>query len=754
MKVPRALGRHATTIVLTTLALGAAAVVFVVDRGAVTTEEAEQRKRNLLVAWRPDDIAEVTLEAHGKDGKLTRSAPDERGQRRWELLIGDARFAAEEHLVDQLLGSLEFAIFERAVEAAGVDRKAMGLDAPRVRVTVRTDKETARLTIGGEAPSPAGAAYVEVEGRGVFVITAQLLSSLDVDPQSLRDKAILPYFPADLRRIELEGEGGARRFVRAPGGDTFRFDGSTPEGNVRVDRGAMDEIISALGRTQADSFLRDEAADRAHTAAVTLRLSTKDPAQPPAEIAVGGACPEKPDHVVAIRKKPSRMSACVPRSLLEVFSKPASSFLDRGLFVATVDEVEEVLVSAGDRKIEIARRGTGWHERAPEDTDIEGGSGRALVEALLAVRTTGFITGKDKGALGLDAPRARLRLVSLLPSQDPDGGDGERVEELFVGAAEGDAVAVLRADDGAILSVPADAAHALFPSEIVLRSLVVADVPETAVRAMRVVEGERAQRIERTAEGGFRLVEPKGDGLAADLGLGSDLAQALAPLRAERWVADKDDGTYGLARPRMTIEAELSAAADAGPRTITIQIGAPSAGGSFARKVGDEAVFLVGKKLESAAGRWLLDRAPFSIDVGEIARATIATGDGKKKLVLERAGGALRVAGGTADAQAAALRDALSDLVPEGAVSVGEKPRKDEGFDPPAVVITVERDTIDPATGAAAGGIDPGRTLRISLGRGDALRGTGVVYARLAGVDATYAIAQAKVRPLLDAVGR
>jgi Domain of unknown function (DUF4340) len=316
---------------------------------------------------------------------------------------------------------------------------------------------------------------------------------------------------------------------------------------------------------------------------------------------------------------------------------------------------------------------------------------------------------------------------------------------------------VLRADDGAILSVPSDAARALFPTELSLRSLVVVDAPETAVRAIRVVEGERAQRIERTAEGGWRLVEPKGEGLAADLGLGTDLAKALAPLRAERWVADKDDGSYGLAHPRMTIEAELSAGEDAGARTVTIQIGAPSAGGSFARKAGEDAVFFLGKKLEAAAGQWLVDRAPFSIDAGEIARATIATGDGKKKLVLERAGEALRVAGETgaqASAQAAALRDALSDLVPEGAVSVGDKPRKDEGLDPPAVVITVERDKRDPGSGAATGSIDPGRTLRISLGRGDAVRGTAVVYARLAGVSATYAIAQAKVRPLLDAVGR
>jgi hypothetical protein len=43
-----------------------------------------------------------------------------------------------------------------------------------------------------------------------------------------------------------------------------------------------------------------------------------------------------------------------------------------------------------------------------------------------------------------------------------------------------------------------------------------------------------------------------------------------------------------------------------------------------------------------------------------------------------------------------------------------------------------------------------GSTVRIAIGRGDAFRDVTVFYARRDGIDATFAIAQSKLRPLLD----
>jgi hypothetical protein len=41
-------------------------------------------------------------------------------------------------------------------------------------------------------------------------------------------------------------------------------------------------------------------------------------------------------------------------------------------------------------------------------------------------------------------------------------------------------------------------------------------------------------------------------------------------------------------------------------------------------------------------------------------------------------------------------------------------------------------------------------SVRISVGRGDAFRDVTVFYVRREGIDATFAIAQNKVRPLLE----
>jgi hypothetical protein len=42
------------------------------------------------------------------------------------------------------------------------------------------------------------------------------------------------------------------------------------------------------------------------------------------------------------------------------------------------------------------------------------------------------------------------------------------------------------------------------------------------------------------------------------------------------------------------------------------------------------------------------------------------------------------------------------------------------------------------------------REVRITVGRGDVWRDNNVFYVRRAGVDATFAMAQSKLRPLLD----
>jgi hypothetical protein len=292
--------------------------------------------------------------------------------------------------------------------------------------------------------------------------------------------------------------------------------------------------------------------------------------------------------------------------------------------------------------------------------------------------------------------------------------------------------------------------------------------PTKRFRSLTVKDGERLQRLRRTDEGGWELLEPKGRGLHADIGLATDVADLMGSLKAERWVPAGDAKTnptkdvFGLNLPRMLIEAEVGDEdGDGNTRTLRLLLGAPAVGGtnsmgSFAKTGDDDAVFIAPKRIESAAGRWLLDRSALVVEAASVLRATLE-GSGGAKIVLERgAAGALVIIDPKRPstdpalvARAAALRDALGDLMAEGAVSVG-KPEESEGFGSkkPSLTIAIEREG---APGAA--GKQKRETVRILFGAGDVWRGTNIRYARRDGVEATYAVAQAKVRPLFEALG-
>jgi hypothetical protein len=215
----------------------------------------------------------------------------------------------------------------------------------------------------------------------------------------------------------------------------------------------------------------------------------------------------------------------------------------------------------------------------------------------------------------------------------------------------------------------------------------------------------------------------------------------------------------------MVIEAELGDEdappdGDGNRRTLKLLLGAPAvvgsaSAGSFARTGDDPAVFIAPKRLESAASRWLISRSVLVVEPASVLRATLEGASGAK-IELERSPtGSFMVVEGKKKpsvgpplvSKAAAIRDMLGDLMAEGAVSLG-KPDESEGFKKPSIILSIEREGAPDAAGK------PKReTVRILFGAGDVWRGTNIRYARRDGIEATYAVAQAKVRPLFEALG-
>ena len=96
--------------------------------------------------------------------------------------------------------------------------------------------------------------------------------------------------------------------------------------------------------------------------------------------------------MVVVRLEPTRASACAARSLADALGVTAESLVDEGPFAAHADEIEELRiepVSPGGPHVDLARRGNGWHERSPEERDLDSDevdSANGLVTALAGAR--------------------------------------------------------------------------------------------------------------------------------------------------------------------------------------------------------------------------------------------------------------------------------------------------------------------------------------------------------------------------------
>jgi hypothetical protein len=707
------LRRHAVSIGIVILAAGLGGYLYLVDRGRVTTTESDARKRNLLRAFRRAEITELALEDPNDTVRITRRT-DDAGDAMWFLAGGEL---ADQAAVDKLSSVLEFATAERRLDE-GLDRHAMGLDSPKARVTVSMGALTYRLAIGGPAPSPPGAAYAEIAGEGAVVVSRDLVTELTRSHSAYRGKTLVPYLSSSLSELKIEGAGGTRSFMPgAWGGWSVALEGGK---RVRVDRDVWDRLLTSLADVRAEAFTSEADADRVLAEApdrIRLTMVPRESAQPKALLELGGECPGHAEDAVAVRLEPApKKAACVPKGVMDPLSVPLERVVDRHVFSVRADEMEEVSLAAQNQKLELARSGTSWHLRAPTEGNVDSDVGQSFARTLSDLSAERIVLDKSPEALGFGAPRGTAKVAKVGAGED---GPMETVE---LGAEAGEFAYARRLADGAVLELTRDAALALVPSGFALRSRKVVDEPVGQVMRVSIETPSVHQVLHRSSTGFWTLEQPKS--LAVDPGLASDVADALAQLRADRWVADRDDGSFGFDQPRGKYLLELEAGA------VRVETGRATSGGVFARRLDREGIFVLPRSAERTLETWAVDRSYFMVEPGDVRQVRIEQGG--RHLVLDVPRPGARDAGSVERFEVA--RRVMSELRAEGLVHPGEA-RSEEGFDKPLMTIFVQRATSH---------------LKIAIGRGDSWRDTNVFYARREGIDATFAIAQSKLRPLLD----
>ena len=587
-----------TPLVLIVLAAGTVGYTYLVDRSHVSDADRAARSTDVFPSFRVEDVREVEL-THGAETLVLDRVLDRRtaGDGSWTM-TSPRRDPTDAVAVDALLRELATATRVRDVSAGD----ARGLDAPRVTGTVALGSLRYQFALGSDAVSPEGAAYMRVDGEGTFVVGRTLKVQLLRGADAYRDRTLVPYGASETARVEVTAADGS--FLLQRRGTAFRVGG--PAG-LRASRVAVERMFEALAEARAEAFLDDAAADRALGPAPRVAvIAPRDAARPRVRFLVGGDCPSTDaalaDHVVVVRTEPTRISACAARELADALAPPPGSLVDASPFAARADEIEEVKIEGVDPggppgpRIEMARRGNGWHERQPDERDLgssESDSANALVASLAGARATQVRPGTPGEHV---AARARVTVVRT-------GGEASEVVEVTTSA--GGVAVARRFEDGALLDLPRAEARRFEPHPIALSG---PDVWRASLDPGEVVA------IEDTCSSPSRHLEFldgswKGRGPEAENVPATDLADAFARARADSWITERDDGTFGFGGDgSCTVTLTLAGAAEgSAPRKVGVTFGAaagrePGAPPDFyARSTESPAVFLAPASLRDLA---------------------------------------------------------------------------------------------------------------------------------------------------------
>jgi hypothetical protein len=690
-----------STAVLAGVALLLGVYLLAFERSMLTTDEAKERADRIWPDGDVDAVTELVVERGGVTVTMKKEGTD------WHLTAPTFADLGDETEIGSILGQLEYA--KAAREVGGLtDLKAYGTGAPRliVRVTMRDGKKTS-FQFGVEAPGGKHV-YVQREGSNdVLLVEKTLFEALDKEPSFWRDKRLLAAARARATSYTLRGAAGESFAASLKNG--FWVAGEPAPG--RAADAAIDRVFTAMGDVKIEKFVDDAAADLA-----------------PYGLAAGAA----PGGSASVSEAAGRVLA-VRFGRAEGDGVYATREGAKGVFLVKADKVAALLASARDvrervlfphapldvKAITITRDGATL--ALEKETSKEGGEtwkitkpkeGTAdlmqVEDALRALRKLTVVDflppGEALSSYGLEPGLAVLEVkvgasVDLLAGDEAPGTvkpeTPDRVDRLVLGklTADGSARYAIRAEEGVVLTVPAEAWDLLAPSPLRFQDKSVVRFNKWDARELTLVRPSGTVHAVSDA-GAWNVdvpIKAKGDkdGCEAVLTLLADLkADELVELDA------KDGAKYGLGTPKYRVTVKTKGfEADAKEETFTVDLGGDAGGGKvygFAPAKG--IVFKIDAAKLAVLDKDLVSKKVTGLNAWEAKSLRFKTASGE--LELQSVDDAWRVMRPVAaDANKATvdawLKDNLEDLAAESIAPAAPTDGATYGFDAPRLVVTV-----------------------------------------------------------------
>lgn len=351
------------TLVSTAVLLGVAAAAVAgawfgiarPDRAARSRQDAEAR----LYGFAPAKVTAISVEAKGETTRLVRAGD------RWRIeapVQADAERATVDALVDRIAGLRRKASIAPAADEAA--RGRYGLARPRAKVSLTLEGgKTETLALGDDNPFD-GSAFVGTTGGSVALVPGDVRWAVERSTFDLREKRLLPFEEAALRRVEVTAPGGSYALTREPqaGGGEWRLEAPVKD---RADDAAVERVLGTIRGLRATGFVAAPGGDGPYgldRPRWTVRLLTGDAARTLAigEAAAAGGAPRTggaPRSLYA-RVEGSREVATIADGAAKELEQDLGALRDRTLLRFDRDQAAVIrLARGGGAPFEVRREG-------------------------------------------------------------------------------------------------------------------------------------------------------------------------------------------------------------------------------------------------------------------------------------------------------------------------------------------------------------------------------------------------------------
>lgn len=331
----------------------------------------------------------------------------------WKL-TQPAEVPADARSVEDALYALTALRYTKVVQEKATDLTPFGLATPLVKFTFQTPEGSQTLLVGDEAPFGAGryiataSASKSADGTKVYVSSYPLTDRLDKDLLGWRDRRILTFTIADVKRLQVIPPEG-------PGLDLSR-DGdhwvSAHDAGFSLDSAAVDALLYDLQGMQTQTFTgqTDVTLFGLNAPILKVRVEVGD-SRTEHSVLLGPGYGE--DKKIPVIKAEGDEIRLLDSGIIGKLNKTPIDLRDTRVLSIKRFNLEQLTASLENQTLTARRANEAWTMEGSLKDKVKPADVDVILDDLVALRGESFVDGVTPASLatyGMDKPAITLTL--------------------------------------------------------------------------------------------------------------------------------------------------------------------------------------------------------------------------------------------------------------------------------------------------------------------------------------------------------